>query len=160
MKKMKIPRPRTKSIIPNPTTNAVMITDLRLTRWKSSHEKKRVEREKTAIPIPQTTVTNLFIKSWSRQKTGQVKSTEEMSHSKNGGEKSHRIAPFRTIRPRDKTYNKSILRTEWFSLRDYNMMLSNEACSARTYGERNQNMEMGKMRIGTERKIRDLTRES
>ena len=62
-KKMKLPQPRANRVTPNVTTDAEMITDLRLSLRKNSQEKKRVEGEKFAGPIDQKRVDNLFTES-------------------------------------------------------------------------------------------------
>ena len=146
-KKMKLPQPRAKRVTPNPTTDAEMITDLRLSQWKNSQEKKRVEREKIAGPTDQPGVNNLLTKSWSQQEVDEVKNTDELPHYKFGGANSERTAPFRFTQLRDESYNEAMLRTGRGSLRDYTMMPTNEACSARSYRDHNQDFEMRKMRI-------------
>ena len=164
-KKLKMPQPRGKRITANPTTDAEMITDLRLSQWKSAQVKKKAERRKIAEPNTQSRDDNLNTKSWYQQNVGEVKSTEELSHAKFGDAKT----PFRNAQLRHELYNQADSRTGRSLLRNNIMMPNNEAWSARSYGDHNQDYEMRKMRIerpaernfsGTERIRPDFTRES
>ena len=83
---MKLPQPREKHVTPNTTTDAEMITDLRLSQRKNSQEKYTVEREKIAGPTDQPGVNNLRTKSGSQQEVDEVKNTDELSHYVCGGQ--------------------------------------------------------------------------
>ena len=157
-KKLKMPQPRGKGITANRTTDAEMIT--------SAQVKKKAERRKIAEPNAQSRVDNLFTKSWYQQDVCEVKNTEEMPHAKFGDAET---APFRNTQLRDESYNEASSRTGSCLLRYHIMMPNNEASSAQSYGDHNQDYEIRKIRIerpfeqnftGTERISRDFTRES
>ena len=78
-KKIKLPSPQKKSITPKPTTDAEMITDLLLTQWRSSHEKKKVERLKAEVRITQTTGVDIIAKSRPQRETIGVESRKDTS---------------------------------------------------------------------------------
>ena len=71
---LKMPQPRGKRITANPTTDAEMITDLRIQQWKSAQVMK-AERRKIAEPNSQSRVDYLIIKTWQQQDVGNGKNT-------------------------------------------------------------------------------------
>ena len=74
-----MPQPRGKRITANPTTDAEMITDLRLSQWKSAQVKKKAERRKIAEPNAQSRVDNLLTKSCYQQDVGEGKNTGDVA---------------------------------------------------------------------------------